>query len=58
MLKIPDSHINFSLSKKQLDDNTVNYPNPAHVCCKFCKSILIPEGLALKVFKDVYSTLL
>ena len=53
MLRIPDSHVGFTLSKKQLDDETVNYPNPRHVCCKFCKSILIPEGLALKVFKDV-----
>ena len=53
MLRIPDSHVGFTLSKKQLDDETVNYPNPRHVCCKFCKNILIPEGLALKVFKDV-----
>jgi len=53
MLRIPETHINFSLSKKELDDETVNYPNPRHICCKFCKAILIPEGLALKVFKNV-----
>ena len=53
MLRIPSSHVDFSLSKKELDDETVNYPNPRHICCTFCKSILIPEGLALKVFKNV-----
>lgn len=56
MLRIPESHINFSLSKKELDDESVNYPNPRHICCKFCKNILIPEGLALKVFKNVSET--
>ena len=53
MLRIPDTHLNFSLSKKHLDDETVNYPNPRHICCKFCNAILIPEGLAVKVFRNV-----
>jgi hypothetical protein len=53
MLRIPDTHLNFSLSKKHLDDETVNYPNSRHICCKFCNAILIPEGLAVKVFRNV-----
>lgn len=32
---------------------TVGLPNPRHVMCKFCKNILIPEGLAVKQVKNV-----
>ena len=50
MFKIPETHLNFQLSKKDQDDMTVGLPNPRHIECKFCKKTLIPEGLALKVF--------
>ena len=53
MLRIPESHLNFQLSKKEQDDHTVGLPNPRHIVCKFCKNILIPEGCATKVFKNV-----
>lgn len=56
MLKIPESHAGFSLSKKEQDDMTVGLANDRHVICKFCKNILIPEGLACKVIKNVSSS--
>lgn len=58
MLKIPESHAGFSLSKKEQDDMTVGLANDRHVICKFCKYILIPEGLAVKIVKNVsFSTI-
>ena len=53
MFKIPETHQGFSLSKKEQDDVTVGLPNQRHVVCTFCKRILIPEGCAFKVFKNV-----
>lgn len=58
MLRIPETHIGFSLSKKEQDDDTVNCANPRHVICKFCKNILIPEGLAVKIFRNVSSLII
>lgn len=53
MTKIPDSHQGFQLSKRDQDDETVGIANVRHIICKFCKKILIPEGCAMKIFKDV-----
>lgn len=53
MIKIPESHIGFQLSKKEQDDQTVGLTNPRHIVCNFCKRILVPEGCAMKVFKNV-----
>ena len=53
MFKIPETHADFHLSKKELDDQTVGLQNERHIICKFCKKVLIPEGLAVKVFKNV-----
>lgn len=53
MFKIPETHIDFQLSKKELDDVTVGYNNERNIICKFCKKVLIPEGLSVKVFKHV-----
>ena len=53
MLKIPETHAGFQLSKKEQDDMTVGLPNERHVVCKFCKYILSPEGLSVKIVKNV-----
>ena len=52
-VRIPESHVGFTLSKKEKDDPSVGLPNERHVICKFCRNILIPEGQATKVFKNV-----
>lgn len=36
MFRIPDSHDNFSLSKKEQDDQTIGLVNPKPIVCKFC----------------------
>lgn len=53
MFKIPDTHLGFQLSKKEQDDMTVGLPNPRHIVCQFCKNILVPQGCAVKTFKNV-----
>ena len=38
MMGIPETHDNFSLSKKDQDDQTIGFPNPKAIICKFCKT--------------------
>lgn len=42
MYKIPETHENFSLSKKEHDDQTIGFNNERNIVCTFCKKILIP----------------
>ena len=44
MLRIPETHENFSLSKKEQDDQTIGLVNPRHLVCPFCKIIILPKG--------------
>ena len=53
MFKIPESHENFCLSKKEHDDETVGLINPKNIVCSFCKKVLIPKGKAIKEVKYV-----
>ena len=52
-LVISEAHENFSLDKKMEDDPTIGHPNPRHIICQFCESILIPDGQAVKVSKEI-----
>eukprot|EP00347_Sterkiella_histriomuscorum_P005330 403357024 len=53
MYKIPETHENFSLSKKEHDDQTIGLRNERHLVCTFCKKILVQQGNAIKVAKYV-----
>ncbi len=53
MYKIPETHENFTLSKKEHDDQTIGQTNERHLVCTFCKKILIAQGDAVKVAKYV-----
>ena len=52
-LVISEQHENFSLDKKMEDDPSIGYPNPRHIICQFCEVILIPDGNAVKVAKEI-----
>jgi hypothetical protein len=43
----------FNLAKDTESDEHFGLPNPANILCKTCKAIIIPEGVAIKVPKDV-----
>lgn len=53
MFKIPETHENFSLSKKEHDDQTIGFPNERNLVCPFCKKVVVPQGLAIKEAKYV-----
>ncbi len=53
MYKIPETHENFCLSKKDHDDATIGLRNDKNLMCPFCKNLIIPKGNAIKVEKYV-----
>lgn len=48
-----EAHNDFTLDKKEVDDATCGLPNRRHILCKFCESLLIPEGAATKIQHEV-----
>lgn len=48
-----DAHLDFTLDKKEVDDATCGLPNERNILCRFCESLLIPEGNATKVQHEV-----
>jgi hypothetical protein len=51
MFRIPDTHDNFTLSKKEHDDQTIGFANPKPIICKFCRMQILGKNQASKIAK-------
>ena len=53
MYEMSEDHENFELDKKIDDDQTVGLPNNRDILCANCDVVLVEEGVATKVAKQV-----
>jgi len=53
MVEVPESHENFSLSKREQDDITIGHPNRVNLLCPNSYLLIAPKGTAIKVQKNV-----